>query len=587
MTPFWRKREDPEHRRLAERLATLPLFTGIGREALQALAATLHWQQLPAGELLFDQGDNADALYLLIYGRLIALHEMPNGDWRHVGSVVSGHAVGETALLTDRPRNARVVALRDSELLRLDRADFEALLAQHPQPMLRLARAALRRYSEDQQQPPLPRCFAVLPATPGVDVASFARDFAAALGGETPPELIAPSPTDTSAAPGGREERSARLIYLGNDDASWNERCARQSDVVLFLADATQEPDRCQRLPLPQGHSQIERLLVLKGHDAIRHGSTRQWLDAFPAASQAVHLRDDAAMARLGRRLSGRATGLVLSGGGARGFAHLGALRALREAGHAIDYVGGSSIGAIMGAGVSCGWDDDWLREVNYRNFVISKPVSDWTLPLVSLYGGRRVVRLLREAFGERDIEDLPIPFFCCSSSLTSGRLIVHERGRLWQWLRAASAIPGVLPPVLSGGEVLVDGGVIDNLPVREMRERVSGRVFAVDAGGDNTLQTSLEEFELPPWWQLLPRLWRGRQRPRITQILLRAGMVNSDATTRRWSRHADLLIRPSLPDIDLLNWKAFDRAYDAGYRAAAEALEKSDEADKALIGHG
>src|SRR5690606_13268791 len=261
----------------------------------------------------------------------------------------------------------RVIALRDSELLRLERADFEALLAQHPQPMLRLARVALRRYSEDQQQPPLPRCFAVLPATPGVDVHGFAGEFAAALGGDTAPALIDAGAQDGDSEPGCREERSARLIYLGSeDDAAWNERCARQSDVVLFLADATQDPTRCQRLPLPQGHAQVPRMLVLKGADAIHHGSTRQWLDAFPAATQAVHARDAESMARLGRRLSGRATGLVLSGGGARGFAHLGALRALREAGHRIDYVGGSSIGAIMGAGIACGWDDDWLRELNH-----------------------------------------------------------------------------------------------------------------------------------------------------------------------------------------------------------------------------
>ncbi|MCB1559891.1 MAG: patatin-like phospholipase family protein, partial [Xanthomonadales bacterium] len=459
MAPFWRKREDPEHRRLAERLATLPLFAGIDTGALRALAARLSWQQLPAGAVLFEQGDDASALYLLIYGRLAALRQASGGDWRHVGSVVSGHAVGETGLLVDRPRNARVMALRDSELLRLDRANFEALLAEHPQPMLRLARAALRRYAEDQQQPPLPRCFAILPATPGVDVRGFAGAFSTALGDHESPELVEPAPLDTDAHPGSREEQSARLIYLGSQhDPAWNEYCARQSDVVLYLADATQDVEDSPRLPLPQGHSQIPRLLLLKGADAIRHGSTRQWLDAFPAASQAVHLRHAEDLARLGRRLSGRATGLVLSGGGARGFAHLGALRALREAGHQIDYVGGSSIGAIMGAGIACGWDDDWLREVNHRSFVAGKPVSDWTLPLVSLYGGRRVVKLLREAFGERDIEDLPIPFFCCSSSLTSGRLVVHERGRLWQWLRAASAIPGVLPPVLSGGEVLVDG---------------------------------------------------------------------------------------------------------------------------------
>lgn len=259
---------------------------------------------------------------------------------------------------------------------------------------------------------------------------------------------------------------------------------------------------------------------------------------------------------------------LVLSGGGARGFAHIGVVRALRDAGIEIDYVAGCSIGGIVGAGVAADWSYAQMVENYRRCFVDTNPLSDWTLPLVSLRSGRKVSRLLREAFGEtRDIEDLPLPFFCVSSNLTDGALEVHERGPLWRWLRASCAIPGVLPPVFANGRVLVDGGVIDNLPVAELRKRLNGEIIAVDVGGNYRLETTMEESELPAWWQLIPEFFGIRKRPSLGKILLRAGMVNSDATVQRRRRQTRLLLKPALEGIDLLEWQAFQQAIDLGYQ--------------------
>jgi len=207
------------------------------------------------------------------------------------------------------------------------------------------------------------------------------------------------------------------------------------------------------------------------------------------------------------------------------------------------------------------------MVEVYRACFVDTNPLSDWTLPLVSLRSGRKVSRLLREAFGARDVEDLPIPFFCVSSNLTDGVLEVHERGPLWMWLRASCAIPGVLPPVFTGGRVLVDGGVIDNLPVAEMRRRLAGEIIAVDVGGNYRLETKMEETEMPSWWTLLPEWFGVRKRPSLGQILLRAGMVNSDATVQRRRRQTKLLLKPALQGIDLLEWSAFAQAVDLGYQ--------------------
>jgi NTE family protein len=265
----------------------------------------------------------------------------------------------------------------------------------------------------------------------------------------------------------------------------------------------------------------------------------------------------------------------VLSGGGARGFAHIGVVKALREAGVPIDLVGGTSMGAILGAGVALRWSIDELTQRIRRSFVDSRPLRDYTLPFVSLVSGRKVSTSLYEAFRDLDIEDLPLDFFCVSSNLTTGQTLVHRRGTLWRWLRASVSVPGVLPPVLHNGEVLVDGGAMNNLPVDVMRELGRGPVIGCDVGADRAFAASTDEIDVPLPWQLLRWIKARRQRPTIFQILWRAGMVNSAASTIAHRAQSDLILQPPLADVDMLNWDAFDRAIQAGYEYALKRLEE------------
>lgn len=280
---------------------------------------------------------------------------------------------------------------------------------------------------------------------------------------------------------------------------------------------------------------------------------------------------------RVARLLIGRSVGLVLSGGGARGFAHIGVVRALREAGMRIDFVGGTSIGAIIGAGVAADWSDDEMVENYRRSFVDGKPLRDYTFPFISLVTGRRVAMLLREEFGTRDITDLPIPFFCVTANLTAGQAVAHRSGPLWFWLRASCAIPGVLPPVFHRRQVFVDGAVMNNLPVDIMRRQGVGEIVAVDISADDVLHASVEEFALPPFWRLAwQRMFQRRMRPGILDILLRSGMVNAEAASTERRAQTSLLLAPPLQDIELLDWYAFERAIEIGYRHARDMLGRA-----------
>jgi len=210
------------------------------------------------------------------------------------------------------------------------------------------------------------------------------------------------------------------------------------------------------------------------------------------------------------------------------------------------------------------------------RTFVDTNPLSDYTFPLLSLVSGRKVSRLLQQEFGAVHIEDLALPYFCVSSNLTTGQSAIHRSGELWRWLRASVAIPGVLPPVFSNGEVFVDGATIDNLPVDVMREFGRGPVIGVDVGAERVFTAHGDEAEGPPLWRLLRWLFGKEKHINIFQVLLRAGIINSAAKTAAVREHSDLLLQPPLGNLDLLNWQAFDKAIEAGYVYAAEKLEKS-----------
>lgn len=566
---------------LLERLAKLPLFASLSYALRSALVEQMQWLSMAAGSVLFVQGGPPDALYVLLHGRLTVSRNDSEGNARALGCIEPGGTVGELALLADEPRATTVVVMRDSELLCLPRAGYQYLVNAHPLAMHEMATLALRHSSRTRERAVLPRCFAVLPAHRGVNVASLAQRMAHAMGVD--PQLALVTQDQASSQSTGwfseREARAPILLYVGNDDAQWRERCLRQSDWALIVADAERTPDRqCELWPTPATGQHLPQHLVLLHQGEPVAGSTRPWRAAFAHTRDQHHIRNDGDIARMVRRLQGRALGLVLSGGGARGFAHIGVVRALREAGLEIDYIGGASIGAIMAAGIAADWSPARALAIYRRGFVRSNPLSDWTLPLVALRRGYKVASLLRGAHGDSEIEDLPIPFFCVSSDLTEGRLQVHDCGPVWRALRSSCAIPGLLPPVFHEGHVLVDGGVIDNLPVAEMRRRMVGPIAAIDVGSDFRLETDLDEAWTPPWWQVLPELWGRHRRPGLGALVLRAGMISSDAAVRQQRRLSHALFQPPLASIDLLAWKRFDHAVELGYRYTIERLRNEPE---------
>jgi NTE family protein len=552
-------------------LAALPLFSGLPKSIVDQAVAELEWQSVPGGHVLFEAGSPADAVFFVVSGCLGVYG--PGGEL--VGRLAAGETVGEMGLIVSSPRRATVKALRDSELAKLSAGTFERVLLGHPEAILRLARLAVQRLDlrdTGHKSVLTPRTLAIVPLEGGFDLVGEARHLVAALARFGRADLVGGLAVGHS--PQWFHERESRndfVVYAADAaDTAWTRTCLRQADVVLFAARAGADlAPAPPALAQDGGMRRAELLLLHPGGYAA--GTAARWSAALPGVP-VHHVRSAADYGRVVRLLTGRAVGLVLSGGGARGFAHLGVVRALREHGVPIDLVGGTSMGGILAAGVAMDWSDAELAERFRRSFVDTNPLSDYTLPLVSLVSGRKVGTLLRREFGDIGIEDLPLPFFCVSSNLTTGRIAVHQSGPLWRWLRASVAIPGVLPPVFQGGEVFVDGGAMNNLPVDVMRAKGRGPVIGVDCGMDRAFTTDLEATEMPSIWKLFAGR-SGRRRPNILQILWRAGMVNSTTATLERRMQSDLLVTPALESLDLLDWKGFQRAFDIGYRDACRRL--------------
>jgi NTE family protein len=540
--------------------------------ALEALAAGAVQFSLPAGGVLFESGSTPEGVYLLASGRLgVRL----TGQTRFTAEIERGELVGEAGWLLGEPRSATVIALRDSEILLLPPAVLEAVAStcgEFPLAIAKLSARRLRRSNTAARRSSHARVFALVPNSEEVDTIEFAARWMEELEQAGRAELVwdVRAGMHTSDWFSRLEESNDYVVYVADStDSGWTRQCCRQADVILALAHADRSVRSWPRSiadAAARDSAHIE--LALLHPTGIIAGSASRWLPTLPAASH-HHIVDASDLARLTRLVTRRGVGLVLSGGGARGFAHLGVIRALREARVPLDFVGGASIGAIIAAGVAMGWSDEEMIVRYRRSFVATNPVNDYTFPLIALTRGRKVSRLLEREYGDVSIEDLRLPYFCISANLTTGRALEHRQGTLSRALRAAVAIPGVMPPVFDGEQVLVDGAAINNLPVDVMHRHAPGYVIGCDAGADRSFPAELAPGEGPPLWRFFARGRGKRRRINIFQILMHAGMVKPSAGAQA----ADAILKPPLADIGLLNWQAFDRAIEAGYRYARQAL--------------
>ncbi len=594
-------------RRLELVVHLLQIFKGLDSEVLEELVPEVEWVSLRSGETLFRQGEAAEAVFFVINGRLRVVAEESSGP-RVLNEVGPGESLGEMALLTDDVRSATVYAVRDAQLARLDEPTFRQFVEKHPAAMKRIAEFVVRRLRLQSSSKSAPRArlatVAVVPASPGASVTAFAEGLTSALAQHGPATRLNRWRADEALGrPGAAElpeedpdamrlvqwlnEREAAYRYVVYEAdpswSGWSERAIRQADHVLVVADAHADAalganELRMREYGRRGRAPEQSLVLLWKKGSPGPSDSARWLEPrdYPRHHH-VRGSEPADLVRLARVLTGSSVGLVLGGGGARGFAHIGVLRAFQELEIPVDLVGGTSIGAILAALVAMGRDPAEILDQVRDQF---ESVFDPTLPIVSLLAGRRIATRLAEAFGGAAIEDLAIPFFCVSTNLTQATEVVHRRGLLVKAVRASISLPGILPPVVSGGDLLVDGGMTNNLPIDVMHDAVvGGRVVAVDVSPEVDLHAGDEGgYEVSGWRLLRQRLSPFTQAPPppyILNVLTRSSLVASIIAEREKQARAAASLYLKIPaeDVKLLAFDAIEEIADRGYEATRDAV--------------
>jgi NTE family protein len=285
--------------------------------------------------------------------------------------------------------------------------------------------------------------------------------------------------------------------------------------------------------------------------DAARH--------APPLAIEARHLSFSRAMHWLARDIAGLKVGIALGAGGARGFAHVGALKFLEQNDIPNDFLAGTSMGSVIGAPRALGMDtvqgEETMRMLHDKFTNLLRP--RWGLGMLqSLFSPEAVEATYRELVGDATFEELPVPFAVVAADLETSRPIVFTKGPLADALRASSSIPGVWPPKVIGKMRLVDGGVLNPVPTQPVRDLGADVVVAVDLSAKGEA----------------PQAEHSSQ-PNMLQTLLRCVDIMTAERAVRDCLLADVVIRPSF---EITGWKSFDQAdaySDAGFAAAEKML--------------
>jgi NTE family protein len=593
-----------------EFLRNIPVFSALSERILDEVAGLARRVSLRRGEWLFREGEAADGVYVVRVGHLEVVGEGGEQGPQTLNTLTRGAVLGELALLSESARSASVRALRDSELVKIDRDSFDSLLRSEPELALGLTRSLSAQLQASRAIPvarrALPVTIAMVAAHPGVDLVDLADELSRALCAWGRVAVLLPAESGGEGAPAGesREQAIARFAPLverceqdhdqvimvcgsSGGASAWEEFCMARADAVLAVVDASAPP------PVPRsdpGAGAGGRLEQLRGSQLVAFGvqpgsgQLAGWMELLsPAGVFALSDRERRGdIARMARRLAGRSVGVVLGGGGARAFAHLGVLEVLLDAGMLVDRVGGVSMGAFIGGLLALGLDGSSIDARCYEEWVRRNPINDYTFPRHGLIRGRKAEAMLDRAFGDLWLEELARPFYCVSVNLRGNRLLIDRAGPMVAAVGASISLPLIAPPLRREDALLIDGSLLDNLPVEPMSASGEGPVLAIDIkGGEGPAGPEKAAPGGAPaaasggasgGEPARPR--RPRRMPSLPETMGRIALLSSANTEETARRFADMTIPVRVPGVGLLEFHQIDQARAAGRQAALQALQ-------------
>jgi lysophospholipid hydrolase len=568
------------------------------------------WVHLDRGEYLMKQGDPPDSMFILVRGRLRATVITEDGSQITVGEITPGESIGEMAMFTHENRTASVDAVRGSSLVRFSRDDFDWITKTYPrivQEITKVIIGRLRRLSNSKQKSVEITNIAIGPINPDVPILDFADrlvkslkriDTATVLSSQQVDNTLGidkisqaglGSPLDLKIATWLDDiETSNRFVVYVTDNtfSEWTLRSLHQADRILLVGQAGDPPAKSSfEAEIAKSSTARQDLVLLHPDDTRPPTGTIRWLEARKVARH-YHIcwNNDDNFHRLSRFLAGKAVGLCLGGGGARGFAHFGVLRTMLEQGIPIDIIGGNSMGAyvasVYAVGKAQGWSVDQMiqgvKKIFSRWYYEIGPLNP---PISSLVGDGMFVSDIKDVLGKTTIEDLWTPYFCVSSNLTRASVKVHDTGPLWRAVRVSGGLPGILPPLVLDNDLHVDGALLNNLPVDVMSQKCDGGVvMAIDVSPLVDMSVNVQPRDTLSGWDIL--LSRAKltpeeiKMPGLLTIMSRSSEIGTILQLHgKLDKLTDYHVTMPVERFDILGFGDADEIVQAGYRESQSSL--------------
>ncbi|MCW8444440.1 patatin-like phospholipase domain-containing protein [Fluoribacter gormanii] len=577
-------------------------FCSMSEACLSKLSRVLEIESRTADSLLIQKGENMNDLYILIKGRLYYQVTDTQGNVTFQGELHEGAIIGEMALLSDLPRSANVYTLRDSIILKLSKKNFLKLCRSYPELLNKITQFTIKRLTDSlqgiQAASSRNKSIALIPIRPIKDFEFQLQEMIFRFSYGEKILLLTSRCLDNRQGlldDNGNmsnegilwinqiEKEYSFIFYLADETiTNWTKFCARQADSLAYLALAEEHDSDISEVEhylLNMQHNFIKRnVLVLMHQTATPPRNTKNWLER-RAVNSHFHVRSntDEGISRMMRIFTDNTISLVLSGGGARGLAHIGVYRLLEERGIPVDYIAGTSMGAMLAAVLAMGYSSSELLKF-VGEYLIKGAKIDFTFPYIAIATGRRATDSLIELYGEdSQIEDLWLNYFCVSTDLISKNLYIHDRGRLWESIRSSISLPFIYPPVSFNDRLLIDGGVLNNIPTDVMRQYShSSKIIASNVNNNSSL------FKLTPipyslsGWKLLYNKFMGKESIlpiNLGELVLRLLTISSHQNTAKMMAMADYGITLKVDQFGILDFKKYKEITEAGYEQAKAQL--------------
>ncbi|MFI5343255.1 MAG: patatin-like phospholipase family protein [Chlamydiales bacterium] len=589
-------------------LSGIDLFKGLTQSHLLDLANSIQPISIAGGTTFIRQGDRDATMYILFQGRL-RVHKVNEESSTHeevaLAEVSVGEIVGEIALFTHFPRTSTIKTVRDSILLKFDSTAFENFEKCHPTIALEMAKTALKRLVTKPRVTQISENVITIAIAPSGDSNHrlFAKQLVEELNKVKSTLLISqescnrhfgkeiaqakfhdPDNRAMNAWLQSLEKQYHYIIYETDlHETPWTQRCIRQADRLILVADHSSRSslNSIEKSLFTESKNILPNIEMVFIHPQVNSviTNTQEWFKnrIFNGYHHLkLGLKQD--IDKFIRFLNGQAFGVVLSGGAARALSHIGTLKALDELKIPIDFIAGTSMGAVIAAMYASFPFSDMIR---FTEKFCDNYKMEWTLPLTSLTKGKYISDSAYDLWKETKVEDLWNRFFCISTNLREGKIQTHDRGLVWRAVRASTSFPALYPPMFSEeGDLLVDGGILNNMPVDTMRKMIcGGKILAVNCNLNPIEITKRKSSQA--WvsgWDLLlqkfnPFSKKSIEYENILTILLSSFNLCISSHQKRIENQADYFLGFSSNQYTFFDYKRLHDLIEWGYQTAMKKL--------------